>query len=157
MVDISSTTVILTTSAILLIPLLLHILTPRPLPGIPYRRNRQSPLIGDALDAGKWLAQRKSIGEWTDGCVRALIYGGPDAFASWGILKKGGKSAEQFLEEKGGERWAGYEGICQMLFGLGNGARQVVVTDLEGEFHCTSPQYLWDRVTDRCGQRSNAS
>lgn len=122
----------------LVLPLLLRILTPQPLPGIPYRKGRQFPIIGDGLDAGKWLTEQTTITQWFDGVIQAFMYTGPEKGAEWGVLgRKGGKeiSANEMMqdfEKDGLERSERWEGICQMMFGLGNGARQVLVTDVHG-------------------------
>jgi hypothetical protein len=117
--------------AYLLIPFLTSLLTPKPLPGIPYRKGRQYPIIGDGLDAGRWMAQQKTITQWVDGCAKACMYG----VGEWGVLD-GRKSAEEQLEElerKGLQRDDGYEGISQLVFGSANGAKHVIVTDVQGE------------------------
>jgi hypothetical protein len=54
--------------------------------------------------------------------------------SEWGVLD-GKKSADELLEvfEKPDlKRSEEYEGICQLMFGFGNGARQVIITDVEG-------------------------
>jgi hypothetical protein len=115
-------------------PFILNLLTPKPLPGIPYRKGRQYPIIGDGLDAGKWLAAQTTITQWFDGCTKAFIYGGKEMGSEWGVLD-GKKSADELLEvfEKPDlKRSEDYEGICQLMFGFGNGARQVIITDVEG-------------------------
>lgn len=117
-------------------PLIINLLTPKPLPGIPYRKGRQYPIIGDGLDAGKWLAAQTTITQWFDGCTKAFIYGGKELGSEWGVLD-GRKSAAELLEvfEKPDlKRNEEYEGMCQLMFGFGNGARQVIVTDVEGEW-----------------------
>lgn len=120
----------------LILPSILDLLTPKPLPGIPYRKGRQYPLIGDGLDAGKWFAAQTTITQWLDGCAKAFIYGGKELGAEWGVLD-GKKSAQEQLEELAKpdrKRSSEYEGISQLMFGLGHGNRQVIVTDVEGEW-----------------------
>ncbi|KAJ9113051.1 hypothetical protein QFC22_006147 [Naganishia vaughanmartiniae] len=152
--DLSSTQTLILSLPLLyfLIPYFLSLLTPKPLPGIPYRRNRQYPIIGDGLDAGKWLTEQKTITQWFDGCIQAFMYTGPEKAAQWGILGGKERTAKQMMRDFDGvgnglqrdERW---EGICQMMFGLGNEARQVVVTDVHadiafGKGYNLLPEYI---------------
>lgn len=121
--------------AYLIGPFILNLLTPKPLPGIPYRKGRQYPIIGDGLDAGKWLAAQTTITQWFDGCTKAFIYGGTQMGSEWGVLD-GKRTADELLDDlkkPGMRRNEEYEGISQLMFGFGNGARQVIVTDVEGE------------------------
>lgn len=145
-IDLSNTTAVIGLLAALPIvvyligPFILNLLTPKPLPGIPYRKGRQYPIIGDGLDAGKWLAAQTTITQWFDGCTKAFIYGGAEMGSEWGVLN-GKRSAEELLEDfekPGMKRSEEYEGISQLMFGFGNGARQVIVTDVEGE--CIYPR-----------------
>lgn len=118
----------------LILPSILDLLTPKPLPGIPYRKGRQYPLIGDGLDAGKWYAAQMTITQWLDGCAKAFIYGGKDLGAEWGVLD-GKKTTQEQLDQltrPGRKRSEEYEGISQLMFGFGHGNRQVIVTDVEG-------------------------
>ncbi|KAJ9110647.1 hypothetical protein QFC19_001476 [Naganishia cerealis] len=114
-------------------PALLHLLTPKPLPGIPYRKGRQYPIIGDGLDAGKWLREQATITQWFDGCIQAFMYGGDERGSQWGVLD-GKRTAKEMISDFAAsdlKRNSGYEGICQMMFGFGHGARQVAVTDVD--------------------------
>lgn len=119
----------------LILPSILDLLTPKPLPGIPYRKGRQYPFIGDGLDAGKWLAAQTTITQWLDGCAKAFIYGGKELGAEWGVLNGSKSPKEQLaeLERPDRKRSSDYEGISQLMFGLGHGSRQVIVTDIEGK------------------------
>ncbi|KAJ9094242.1 hypothetical protein QFC21_006068 [Naganishia friedmannii] len=134
--DLSSSQTILLTLPLLyfLIPYILSLLTPKPLSGIPYRKNRQYPIIGDGLDAGKWLNEQTTITQWFDGVIMAFMYTGAEKGSEWGVLGgKDGRTAKQMMNDFEAEdlkRSKGWEGMCQMMFGLGNGARQVVVTDV---------------------------
>ncbi|KAJ9110668.1 hypothetical protein QFC19_001497 [Naganishia cerealis] len=130
-----------TTLVLALVPLLyfivrpafLHLLTPKPLPGIPYRKGRQYPIIGDGLDAGKWLREQATITQWFDGCIQAFMYGGDERGSQWGVLD-GKRTAKEMISDFAAsdlKRNSGYEGICQMMFGFGHGARQVAVTDVD--------------------------
>lgn len=137
----SSTTIVALIAALpvvyyLVLPFVLDLLTPKPLPGIPYRKGRQYPIIGDGLDAGKWLAAQTTITQWFDGCTKAFIYGGKQMGSEWGVLD-GKRSADELLgdfKKPNLKRSPEYEGISQLMFGLGHGARQVIVTDVEGMF-----------------------
>lgn len=119
----------------LILPTILDLLTPKPLPGIPYRKGRQYPFIGDGLDAGKWFAAQTTITQWLDGCAKAFIYGGKEMGAEWGVLdgKKSAKEQLEELERPGRKRSSEHEGISQLMFGFGHGSRQVIVTDVEGK------------------------
>lgn len=117
------------------LPALFRLLTPKPLPGIPYRRDRQYPILGDAIDARRWFKGQKSITQWLDGCTKAFMYGGEDLGARWGVID-GSRSPDDWLanlEGKDLRRNPNYEGIWQAMFGIGNRGRHVVITDLEGK------------------------
>lgn len=86
--------------------LLIHILTPKPLPGIPYREVCQYPVIGDAVDIGKHQQGTGRITDWFDTVADELM---------------------RKPENKG-------KGICQVMFGLSNAGRILILTDWkEGE------------------------
>lgn len=80
---------------------LLHLLTPKPLPGIPHRKGKQVPLLGDAIDIGKHQAKTGTVTDWFD-------------IVSMEMLTE--------PENRG-------KGICQVMFGLTSASRMIVVTD----------------------------
>ncbi|KAJ9106577.1 hypothetical protein QFC20_004069 [Naganishia adeliensis] len=75
----------------------------------------------------------KTITQWVDGCAKAFIYGGENWCGEWGVWDGRSSAREQLdeLKRKGLNRSEGYERISQSVFGFGNGAKHVVVTDVQ--------------------------